>query len=457
MNPVIQSQPGPADPLRWTGERSRSGPSREPRASPLARASRQRGGRSVAGVTDPSGAGGEPVGNPFAAFGADVMRRRRTLKWTRYGHEVLPLWVAEMDADPAPGIVDAVQRALRDGDTGYPSGTAMHEAFAGFAAARWNWSVDPGSVVEVADVMTGLSVALGLVTGPGDPVIITPPVYPPFAMEVQHTGRAVVPAPLGADGRLDFSTLEEAFDRSTYRGGRAALLLCSPQNPTGVVHTAAELGRVAALADRYRVRVVVDEVHAPLSYAGSGFVPYLSVPGAETAFAVSSAAKAWNIAGLKAAVLVPGSAARDEALGLPETVRYASGGMGQIAHAAAFADGGDWLDTHLRGLAQNRALVGALVERALPQVGYRAPAATYFAWLDCRSAGLLPDAGTAFLEQGRVALNPGETFGAGGDGFVRLNFAAAPSTLAEAVDRMAATLAVDADPAAADGPEDGQR
>lgn len=366
------------------------------------------------------------------------MRSRRSLKWHTYESDVLPLWVAEMDADPAPVIVEAVTRALRNGETGYPYGTALRDAFVVFARDRWGWSLDPAPLFEVADVLTGLTQALGLVTEPGDPVIVNTPVWPPFAAVVEHLDRHVVPAPLAENGRLDFASLEEAFDRSTYRGGRAALLLCSPHNPTGVVHTAAELARVAELADRFGVRVVVDEVHAPFCYPGHRFVPYLTVPGTESALAVISAAKAWNIAGLKAALLIPGTAARADTARLPDLVRYGTSALGMVAHAAAFADGGPWLDAHLGGLDQNRALLAELVARWLPGVGYQPPEATYFAWLDCRPLDLDPDPATVFLERGRVALSGGETFVAGGDGFVRLNFAAAPATLEAAVRRMAA-------------------
>ncbi len=387
----------------------------------------------MTGVSDP----GRSETNPFAGCGEAVMRRRTSLKWRTYGPDVLPLWVAEMDADPAPVIVEAVERAIRNGETGYPYGTALRDAFVGFAQDRWGWSVDPEPVVEVADVLSGLSQALALLTGPGDPVIITTPIWPPFAQVIEHLDRAVVPAPLGTTGRLDFATLEEAFDRSTYRGGRAALLLCSPHNPTGVVHTAAELTRVAELADRFGVRVVVDEVHAPLCYPGNRFVPYLSVPGAESGLAVISAAKAWNIAGLKAGLLIPGSAAGADLARLPDLVRYGASAIGMVAHAAAFAAGGGWLDAHLAGLERNRAQIVELVARWLPEVVLRPPEATYFAWLDCRALDLQPDPATAYLERGRVALSGGETFVAGGEGFVRLNFAAAPGTLAEALRRMA--------------------
>ena len=159
------------------------------------------------------------------------MRARRSLKWQSYEPDVLPLWVAEMDAAPAEPIVAALEEALRNGDTGYPYGTDYPEAFAEFAAAQWDWQLDPTTIVPVADVMTGIAEVLRLITDPGGPVIITPPVWGPFAMCIAHCGRIAVPAQLSADCRLDFGTLEEAFDRSTYAGGRAAAAAVQSAQP----------------------------------------------------------------------------------------------------------------------------------------------------------------------------------------------------------------------------------
>jgi cysteine-S-conjugate beta-lyase len=382
-----------------------------------------------------------PEANPFAAFGEAEMRTRASLKWQAFEPDVLPLWVAEMDTRQADVITEALQRALARGETGYPSGSDLPAAFAEFAAERWHWTVEPEAALEVADVLTGLTVLIRLLSDPGGPVIITPPVWKPFELIIEAADRTVVPAQLGADGRLDFSTLEEAFDRSTWRDGRAVLLLCSPHNPTGAVHTEGELSRLAELAARYRVRVVVDEVHAPLSYAEHSFLPYLDVPGSESAFAVLSAAKAFNLAGLKAALIIAGAQAREELAQLPQTVRFGASAIGLLAHTTAYRHAGPWLDAHLTGLEENRTLLRDQLEQHLPGVGFRSPEATYFAWLDCRALGLEPDPGTFFLERGRVALSEGEFFGAGAEGFVRLNFAAAPSTLEEAVRRMAAAAA----------------
>jgi cystathionine beta-lyase len=380
---------------------------------------------------------GEP--NPLQALTLDRLRRRTSMKWRTYPEDVLPLWVAEMDVPLAEPVVCAVTDALDLGDTGYPAGTAYAEALAAFAEKRWNWD---GLAVErtaiVPDVMLGVVEMLELVTGHGDAVVVNPPVYPPFYQFVSHMDRRVVEASLGSDGRLDLGVLEETFRQVVAAGGRAAYLLCSPHNPTGAVHTAEELSAVAALAERYGVRVVADEIHAPLVVGGPGFVPYLSVPGAERGLSLMSASKAWNLAGLKAALAIAGPAAAADLARMPEEVGHGPSHVGIIAHTAALRDGGVWLDALLCGLESNRRLLADLLAEHLPAIRYRPGDATYLAWLDCRELGLGDDPADVFLHRGRVALNSGLPFGTGGAGHVRLNLAASSEVITEAVRRMAA-------------------
>jgi cystathionine beta-lyase len=387
----------------------------------------------------PQDTSGEP--NPLRALTLDRLRHRTSMKWRTYPEDVLPVWVAEMDVPLAQPVVRAVTDALALGDTGYPAGTAYAEALAGFAEKRWGWD---GLAVErtriVPDVMLGVVEMLRLVTGAGDAVVVNPPVYPPFFQFVGHMDRRVVEAPLGADLRIDLGALEEAFRRAVEGGRRAAYLLCSPHNPTGTVHTADELAAVAALAERYGVRVVADEIHAPVVAAGANFVPYLSVPGAESGLSLMSASKAWNLAGLKAALAVAGPASAADLARLPEEVGHGPSHVGVIAHTAALRDGTGWLDALLAGLDDNRRLLTDLLAEHLPAIGYRPAEATYLAWLDCRALGLGDDPAGVFLERGRVAVSPGIDFGTGGVGHVRLNLATSPEVIAEAVRRMGVAL-----------------
>lgn len=383
------------------------------------------------------------------------------MKWRAHPADVLPLWVAEMDVKLPPTVADALRRAIDDGDTGYPYGTEYAEAVREFACQRWQWhDLEVSRTAIVPDVMLGIVEVLRLITDRGDPVIVNSPVYAPFYAFVSHDGRRVIPAPLRGDGRIDLHALQEAFSSaraSSGSSGNVAYLLCNPHNPTGSVHTADELRGIAERAQRFGVRVVSDEIHAPLIPSGARFTPYLSVPGAENAFALMSASKAWNLGGLKAALAIAGREAAADLARMPEEVGHGPSHLGVIAHTAAFRTGGNWLDALLRGLDHNRTLLGALVDEHLPGVQYRWPQGTYLAWLDCRELGFddaasdemteglavvsdLSGPARWFLDHARVALSSGHVFGIGGAGHVRINFATSRAILIEAVSRMSRSL-----------------
>lgn len=372
------------------------------------------------------------------------LRRRRSEKWQAYPADVLPMWLAEMDTALAPPIRDALTAAVALGDCGYVHPGMFAEAYCEFALARFGWVLDPASCRVIGDIMGGATAVLEQITAPGDEVVLTPPVYPPFFIHLALAGRRVVECPLtpAADGDLvlDVDRLADAFARPTV----TAALLCNPHNPTGLVLSRGDLLTVARLADEHNVRILMDEIHSPLVYAGAVHVPFLSLAdeagAAARGFAFVSASKAWNVPGLKAALAVAGPDAAAELARLPHEVSLAAGIFGVLASEVAFREGGAWLDALLVGLDVNRVLLAELLAQALPEIGYRPPSATYLAWLDCRSLGTGDDPARTFLDHGRVALMSGLPFGTGGSGFARLNFATPPELLAEGVVRMLAAL-----------------
>jgi cystathionine beta-lyase len=390
--------------------------------------------------------------SPLEHLSVEQLRARTSAKWRTYPADVLPLWVAEMDVALAPPIAEALRTAVDAGDTGYATGGGYAPAVREFAARRWGWDFDVAHTALVPDVMMGIVEVLKLLTEPGDPVVVCAPVYPPFYAFTTHAGRKIVEAPLGPGGRIDPDALETALATARGMSTRPVLLLSNPHNPTGAAHTRAELEAVAAAAARHQARVISDEIHAPLVLPGAQFTPYLSV--ADDGFALHSASKAWNLAGLKAALLIAGPAAVDDLRRLPEEVSHGPSHLGVIAHTAAFRDGQPWLDTLLPALAANRTLLAELLADHLPQVPFQPPEATYLAWLDFRALGLhaeqdatcdgavtdLAGPASMFLERARVALNSGHVFGHGGAGFARLNFATSPAILREAVERMGAAI-----------------
>jgi cysteine-S-conjugate beta-lyase len=379
--------------------------------------------------------------DPFDDVSLELLRLRHSAKWVKYPPDVLPAWVAEMDFALALPIREVLLSAVSRDDTGYPDTARLGPSFARFASERFGWEVDPEQVRPVADIMTGVTELLRSFTAPGDGVVIDPPVYPPFFLAIRELGREVVEVPLERDGsrwRLDLDGLEAAF-----AAGSGAFLMSQPHNPTGTSFERAELEAVARLASRHGVTVISDEVHAPMTMRGATHVPYLTVEGAQAGgVMLASASKAWNLAGLKCAVIVSGSAEMHERLEekLSNRLGYHAGHLGVLASISAFDHGAEWLDALVAHLDRNRLLLVDLLAEHLPAVGYLPPQAGYLAWLDCRELGLGDDPSEAFLERGRVALSPGPTFGEQGRGYARLNFGTSSALVEEAVRRMAASL-----------------
>lgn len=376
----------------------------------------------------------------FEEVPLEELRRRRSVKWTQYPPEVLPAFVAEMDFALAPAIRQALAEAVEISDTGYPQDGKIMAAFAAFAADRFGWAVEPSRVRTAPDVMTAVSELVRGLSEPGDGVVVNPPIYPPFRSVTAELGRRLIEAPLARslDGRfeLDLELLERRFAE-----GARVYLLCHPHNPSGHSFRREELAGIARLADRYGVTVVSDEIHAPLTLAGAAHVPYISLGGEATehGVVVAGASKAFNLAGLKCAVIVTGSERMEARLQqeLSSFLRYHVGHLGVLASLAAFERGQPWLAALTAHLDENRRRLAASLAEALPEVGYVPPDAGYLAWLDCRALDLGDDPSIAFLERGGVALSAGPTFGVEGMGFARLNFGTSTALLDEAVRRLA--------------------
>lgn len=368
------------------------------------------------------------------------LRERSSEKWREYPADVLPLFVAETDFPLAPAISMALQRAVEIGDTGYvASRTPLAESFAAFAVRRYGWEPDPARMRSTADVSMGIVEILRRVTQPGERVVVTPPVYPPFYDLVAEAGAEVERVPLrdtGTGWQLDLDGIRAAFD-----DGATAILLCNPHNPTGTVHDRESLSALAELADEFGVAVVSDEIHAPLAQPGTGFTPFLAVSDAaqRVGYAVVSASKAFNLAGLKCALMVAADEETSAVLrGLPVEVEWRTGQFGLLAAVAAFSEESDpWLDGLLRTLDQNRVLLEDLLAARLPGARYRIPDAGYLAWIDLSALEWGENPARRILKDARVALHFGPAFGAEGAGHVRLNFGTSPEILTEAIERIA--------------------
>jgi len=372
------------------------------------------------------------------------LRARRSIKWSQYGPDCLPAWVAEMDFPVAAPIREVLKEALEHDDFGYPHSSralGLQELLAERMQRRYGWQLDPARVDVLNDVVQGLWIALLAFSAPGDGVIVQTPIYPPFLDSVSKAGRRLLLSPLVAAADryvIDFDQLREVSQ------GARLLLLCHPHNPTGRVFTRGELERLGALALERDLCVVSDEIHADLTFPGQNFVPFASLGPelAERTVTLTSATKAFNIAGLRCAFAHFGSPelqARFSAC-VPYHARGGVGILGQHCTLAAWRSGDPWLEEVKRTLDANRRFLVQEFARTVPQLGVRLPEATYLAWLDCQGLALPVSPARHFLEQGRVALSDGAAFGPGFAQCARLNFGTSPALLAEIVQRLVAAV-----------------
>ena len=379
----------------------------------------------------------------FDSLSIQDLRRRKSSKWRDVPPDVLPAWVAELDVRLAPPVYEALLQAVMIGDTGYvpERSVELAEAFSGFADRRFGWTVLPTNVFMVPDVTAGIDRIVRLTSNPGDRVAMFLPAYPPFYETLADSRKQIVYLHL-TENKFGWQI---DYDRVIYAltHGVRVLLLNNPHNPTGKVFSRAELETLLELACRYNIFVISDEVHAPLTLAGSGHTPWLTVgpEAASRSVVLTAATKAFNLAGLKCGLMVAQGDARGVVDELPNEFKVMAGHLGAIASTAAFRHGDAWLDALIEHLGRNRAMLERWITSLRPTVRWRPPQATYLAWLDLREAGLGSEPARRILEQARLALSPGQDFDpVNGHGWVRLNFGTTQSILNDILSRITATL-----------------
>jgi len=379
----------------------------------------------------------------FDHIDEDALRARRGAKWANCPDDVLAAWVADMDFPVAEPIVRVLRQMSSTSDLGYPADADTRQLagiFAGRMRQRFDWAVDPARVEVLTDVVQGLHIAVSLFSEAGDGVVTPTPIYPPFLAAIRSrvpVWQRLVLTPRGY--RIDLERLRADLTPNT-----RVLLVCNPHNPTGHVLGIDELEALAAIALERDLVVISDEIHADLVFSGSRHVPMasLGVDIAARTITLTSATKAFNIAGLRCAVAVFGSAPLQHRF--HDVHSHALGGLGApglAATSAAWTECQDWQDEVVRYLEGNRDIVSSHAARRWPQVVHHAPEATYLAWLDCNALPRNPTPQRVLFDRARVWLSPGEDFGIGGEGFVRLNFATSRPLLHRILERMDQVLA----------------
>ena len=369
-------------------------------------------------------------------------------KWTSFPRDVLPLPVAEMDYPVADSIKKLLHEMVDASDLGYLGKIPeLGEAFAYFALERWNWKVDPLQVRLGTDVGVAVVEILRIVTKPGDKVLVNSPVYQNFYNWLTETGAEKIDVPFIRSDEENTSDNPWEINwpeiEKVYSSGIKVHLICSPHNPLGRIYSKEELLRLVELAKKNDVIIISDEIHAPLTYKDSHFVPMLALGkvAEECAITVTAASKGWNIAGLKCAIIVTQSETMKEMMShLPFALHYRASLFGAYASAIAFKEGGIWLDSVIENLDHNRYLIRDLLTSMLPTVKYHVPQNGYLAWLDLSALNLGEDPSVTLIERGKVAFNAGHYYAPHTSQYVRLNFATSPEIVTEAINRIRKAL-----------------
>ena len=380
-----------------------------------------------------------------------VPDRRPTdsVKWNKYDEDVLPLWVADMDFKVAEPIQRALQERIEHGIYGYPDVLTQCKAIAGLQQVLiermqrlYNWQVAPDELLFLPGVIVGLNLTCHALAAAGGNVLVQTPVYPPFLHVAKNVGMERHDALLErrSDGHyeIDWDEFEAGVTKKT-----RVFILCNPHNPVGRVFRKDELEHMAEICLKHGVVICSDEIHCDLLFKGKKHTPIASLDKeiAQNTITLMSPTKTFNIAGLQCSfAIVQNEELRkklvDSMKGLVMWVNL----IGLTASEAAYRDGQEWLDQVLHYLEGNRDYLYDFVRDHLPMLDMVKPEGTYLGWLDCRRAGIQGNPYEFFLKEARVALNDGATFGKGGEGFVRLNFACTWVVLTQALERMKAAL-----------------
>lgn len=376
----------------------------------------------------------------------EVVNRRYSncAKWTRYGEDVLPMWVADMDFKSPPAMLEAMQKRLDHGVFGYEwPNESLTNIVVERMKRRYGWRIEPDWVVWIPGLVYGLNNVCRAVGKPGEDAIMFSPIYPPMLTAPVHQGLTVttVELTLKRKGHVisyeaDFDKLEQAIKPQT-----VLFIHCHPHNPTGHEYTRAENLQLAEICARHNLVICADEIHCDLLMDGTQHMPIAALASeiAQRTITLMAPSKTFNMPSLDTSfAIIPNAELR-------RRVRHNAVGLhinafGLAAVAAAYTECDDWLMELRQYLSANRDTLADYVAENMPDISTTVPEATYLAWLDCRELRVPSSPFEFFLHHAKVALNDGAMFGPGGEGFTRFNYGCPRAQMMQALEQMRAAI-----------------
>ena len=359
-----------------------------------------------------------------------------------YGKEdLIPLWVADMEFETPDFIIEAIRKRLEHPVFGY---TVMPEGYwetvKTWIEEHHGWKVETEWMTFIPGIVKGIGMVINALLEKDDKVIIQPPVYHPFRLIPQKNGREVVFNPLKElpDGsyEMDFDNLEAICDPKC-----KLLILSNPHNPAGIVWSRETLIKLADFCHSHGITVISDEIHCDMALFGNRHIPFASVSekAAQCSITFGAPSKTFNIAGIVSSyAIVPDEGLREKFFKWLEASEMSAAHIfAPIATMAAFKHGENWRQQMLRYLECNIRFVEEYCLKNIPQIRPLRPQASFLVWLDCRKLGLSHEELTdLFVNKAGLALNDGEMFNPGGEGFMRLNIGTPRDILKEAMDKL---------------------
>ena len=369
------------------------------------------------------------------------------IKWDMmdkvYGHEVIPLWIADMDFEILPELQEAMIKLASHPSFGYTAAApAYRENIIKWNKERNGLEITGEEILPVPGVVTAIAFALNALTKEGDKVLINTPVYNPFASTIKGLNRELVTSSLKCEGAkrvMDFEDMEAKM-----KDGVKMMILCNPHNPIGRVWTKEELTQLVDLCAKYNVYLFSDEIHSDICYGGHKHCSILTVSekAQEIAFCAMAPSKTFNIAGLKSSMFI---------IKNPEIREKVSAGVNAFhigidlfaykATEIVYGYGAQWVDELNEYLYENAKFVTEFCETQLPKVKTFVPEGTYLMWLDFSAYGLSQDdLMNKLKDEANVGMNSGATYGDEGVGFARLNIGITRDQLKKAMEQIKAAF-----------------
>ncbi|EQK41203.1 C-S lyase family protein [[Clostridium] bifermentans ATCC 638] len=366
-------------------------------------------------------------------------------KWSemdkKYGtNDLIPMWVADMDFKAAPCIIDALRNRLEQGIYGYTTRpNSYNESIVNWVSRRFGWNIKSEWLVFSPGVIPAISILIQELTNEGDKIMIQEPVYSPFNSVVKDNKRELVISPLKKleDGNyvMDYEDIESKIKDVKI------FILCNPHNPVGRVWTKEELKQLGDICIKHNVKVISDEIHSDIIFKGYKHIPFASIckEFEQNSITCMAPTKTFNIAGLQMSqVILPNEddyKALDSAFARIDIRR--NNAFSLVATESAYNNGEEWLTDFIDYLEGNMDFAVDYIEKNMPKLKVRKPQGTYLLWVDFSELGLSDEEVAKFLvENAKVALNNGPSFGIGGQGYQRINLACPRSMVEEALTRI---------------------